>query len=24
MQPSYIYLVALLSTWCTHSITHAT
>ncbi|KHG16045.1 hypothetical protein F383_22248 [Gossypium arboreum] len=24
MQPSYIYLVALLSTWCTHSITHVT
>ncbi|KHG25728.1 hypothetical protein F383_32401 [Gossypium arboreum] len=24
MQPSYIYLVALLSRWCTHSITHAT
>ncbi|KHG00876.1 hypothetical protein F383_39064 [Gossypium arboreum] len=24
MRSSYIYSVALLSTWCTHSITHAT
>ncbi|KHG22851.1 hypothetical protein F383_29491 [Gossypium arboreum] len=24
MKPSYIYLVALLSIWCTHSITHVT
>ncbi|KHG00240.1 hypothetical protein F383_38931 [Gossypium arboreum] len=24
MQPSYIYPIALLSAWCTHSITHAT
>ncbi|KHG01131.1 hypothetical protein F383_39175 [Gossypium arboreum] len=24
MRPSYIYPVDLLSTWCTHSITHAT
>ncbi|KHG00469.1 hypothetical protein F383_38963 [Gossypium arboreum] len=24
MRPSYIYPLALLSTWCTHSITQAT
>ncbi|KHG24406.1 hypothetical protein F383_00941 [Gossypium arboreum] len=24
MRPSYIYPVALLSTWCQHSITHVT